>query len=191
MTIVLFTERLRLAPFTDAERAPFAELNADPEVRRYFPSVMTRDESDAFVDRIVVDTQAHGFGLYAVHLREGPFVGMCGLGRVTFDPSVLPPSRGPYVELAWRFSRGAWGHGYATEAATACKRHGLDVLGLDELFAFTVLENTRSRRVMERIGMVHEPEHDFDHPRLPEGHPLRRHVLYRCRRKERRRAART
>ena len=182
MTSVLFTERLRLAHFTDADRAPFAELNADPEVRRFFPGTMTRDESDAFVDRIVSDTRAHGLGLYAVHLRGGPFVGMCGLARVTFEPSVLPPSRGPHVELAWRFAKRAWGHGYATEAALACKRHGLDDLGLEELFAFTVQENERSRRVMERIGMEHEPQHDFDHPRLPEGHPLRRHVLYRCRR---------
>jgi RimJ/RimL family protein N-acetyltransferase len=103
-----------------------------------------------------------------------PFVGMVGLHRVS---SALPCA--PAVEVGWRLHPDHWGHGYATEAAAASLRFGFDHGGLDEIVAFTTTLNTRSQAVMERIGMVRDPDGDFDHPRQPEGSPLRRHVLYR------------
>jgi len=177
----LETERLVLRPFRASDRPAFAELNADPEVCRFLPGVLPRDESDALAERLERSFEAHGFGYFAVEVRGGaPFVGFCGLAPVGFGSGVLPTA-GPAVEVGWRLARGAWGNGYATEAARASLRLGFETLGLAEIVSFTVPENLRSRRVMERIGLVHEPAHDFDHPRLPEGHPLRRHVLYRMR----------
>ena len=177
----LRTPRLLLRPWRDADLAPFAALNADPEVRRWFPGTLTRGESDAQAARFQEDIAAHGFGFWAV---EAPgtalFIGFVGLQRVPFAAPFAPA-----VETGWRLARAHWSQGYATEAARAALAHAFGPLGLAEVVSFAVPGNWASRRVMERIGMTREPGDDFDHPALPEGHPFRRHVLYRAARRPR------
>lgn len=172
------TGRLLLRGWRDADLAPFAALNADREVMRYFPSLLSAEESAAFVGRAMEGWAATGFGLWAVErVDDGAFLGFTGLARPRFDAPFMPA-----VEVGWRFARHAWGSGYATEAAQASIAFGFDVVGLQEIVSFTSPANARSWRVMERLGMSHDPADDFDHPRLPPGHRLRRHVLYRIRR---------
>jgi RimJ/RimL family protein N-acetyltransferase len=154
---------------------PFARLNADPEVMRHFPGTLSQASSDRLVDAIVDGWRLHGFGLWAVtRLEDGAFLGFTGLSRPSFEAHFTPA-----VEVGWRLARDAWGHGYATEAARAALAFGFETLGLEEIVSFTVPANVRSRAVMERLGMIHDPADDFDHPKLPDGHHLRRHVLYR------------
>jgi RimJ/RimL family protein N-acetyltransferase len=148
-------------------------MNADPEVMEFFPSVLPPSESDAFVDRIERHFEEHGYGLWAVE-SIGGFIGFVGLWAV---PLSLPPA--PSVEIGWRLTRSAWGRGYATEAALAVRDDAFDRLGFGELVSYTAAVNRRSRAVMERIGMAHDPRSDFDHPALEEGHALRPHVVYR------------
>ena len=177
----LRTERLLLRRWRDGDRAPFAAMNADPEVTRYLGATLDRAGSDAIVDRAEAAFDAEGFGLWAVErLDDGRFIGFVGLARPSFETSFTP-----CVEIGWRLARDAWGHGYATEGASAVRDHAFDVVGLDELLSWTTVANAPSRRVMERIGMTHDPDDDFDHPRLPVGHTLRRHVLYRLARQRR------
>jgi RimJ/RimL family protein N-acetyltransferase len=169
----LRTERLVLRQWRASDREPFAELNADPETMRCFPATMTREQSDAFVDRCIELIDERGWGLWAVEVTGGaPFIGFVGL-NVT-GPGPLEGA----VEVGWRLRREHWGNGYATEAARESLRFGFAELGLEEIVSFTAVQNEPSRRVMERIGMTHEPSRDFDHPSIPDGHPLRRHVLY-------------
>jgi RimJ/RimL family protein N-acetyltransferase len=138
-------------------------------------SSLTRAESDAVVDRYATELQVEGWGLWAVEVVGGaPFIGMVGLHRV--NPAV---PCAPAVEVGWRLTPEHWGHGYATEAAAASLQFGLVEGGLAEIVAFTTTVNVRSQAVMERIGMARDVGGDFDHPSLPEGSPLRRHVLYR------------
>lgn len=173
------TARLRLRQWCDADRAPFAALNADPEVMRCFPAPLARADSDAMAERCQGLIAAHGWGPWAVERREdGAFVGMVGL----YVPAAALPCA-PCVEVAWRLARAHWGRGYASEAAAAALRAGFEVLGLASIVSFTVLANQRSRRVMERIGM-RDSGADFDHPAVAEGSPLRRHCLYRITRGE-------
>ncbi len=168
------TERLILRRWRPDDREPFAALNADPEVMRYFPAPLSRAESDAFVDFCDARIESEGFGWWALERRDTrAFIGFTGLSRPSFMPA---------VEIGWRLARSAWGHGYATEAARACAAFGFDTLELEEVVSFTAAGNARSRAVMERIGMTRDPADDFEHPSLPAGHPLRRHVLYRLRR---------
>jgi RimJ/RimL family protein N-acetyltransferase len=156
------------------DRAPFAELNAHPLVVEALGSSPNRAESDALVDRFNEEMEREGWGLWAVQVGGGPgFVGLVGLHRVN---AALPCA--PAVEVGWRLHPDHWGHGYATEAAAASLQAGFES-GLDEIVAFTTTVNTRSQSVMTRLGMVRDPGGDFDHPSLPEGSPLRRHVLYR------------
>jgi RimJ/RimL family protein N-acetyltransferase len=176
--VELETERLLLRRWRQSDREPFARMNADVEVMRHFPARMTREESDALVDRIEQHFRDEGFGLYAVERRaEGDFIGFVGLQRVRFDAPF-----GPAVEIGWRLAPHAWGHGYSTEAARRVLEHAFGPLALEQVVSFTVPANEPSWRVMERIGMTHDPADDFDHPRVPAGHPLERHVLYRMHR---------
>ena len=132
-------------------------------------------------DRIEARMEEEGFGLWAVEVVDGaPFIGFIGLSVPRFETHFTP-----CVEVGWRLSRENWGYGYATEGALASLAFGFDTLGLDEIVSFTAPGNVRSRAVMERIGMTRDPQDDFDHPSLPEGHPLRRHVLYRIARSKR------
>lgn len=176
----LTTDRIRLRGWHASDRGPFALMNGDPEVMEHFPSVLDRAASDALLDRFVGHWAAEGFGLWAVErLDDGRFLGFVGLARPRFEIHGAG-----VVEVGWRLVRDAWGQGYATEAARAALAFGFDVVGLAEIVSFTIPANTRSRRVMERLGMTRDPDRDFDHPRLPEGSPLRRHVLYELTRAE-------
>jgi ribosomal-protein-alanine N-acetyltransferase len=171
----LRTERLALRRWRDADREPFAALNADPTVMERLATTLTRGESDAFADRIERGFEERGFGLWAVEVIEGPsFVGFVGLNVPSFEAEFTP-----CVEVGWRLARDAWGHGYATEAARAAIADGFTRVGLDEIVSFTTPGHTRSRAVMERLGMTHDPADDFGHPSFPEDHPLHDHVLYR------------
>ncbi len=175
MITELSTPRLLLRAWREEDLEPFAAMNADPEVMRHFPSVESRETSDASAARIRAHFEANGFGFWAVEVKGGPpFVGFVGLIRTPFNAHFTP-----CVEIGWRLARGVWGMGYATEAAQQSLRFGFEELGLQEIVSFTVPGNVRSRRVMERLGMRHSPDEEFEHPRLPPGHPLRRHVLYR------------
>jgi ribosomal-protein-alanine N-acetyltransferase len=172
------TDRLLLRPWADEDREPFAAMNAVPEVMEHFPSVLTRAESDATVERIQKHFDERGFGVWAIEVPgEDAFVGFVGLMVPAFEAHFTP-----CVEVGWRLSRAHWGKGYATEGARAALRQGFEELGLTEIVSMTVLANVRSRRVMEKLDMQRDPEDDFDHPRVAEGSPLRRHVLYRLRR---------
>ncbi len=171
----LTTERLILRRWRDADREPFARMNADPQVMRHFLRPLAREESDAFVDRIETRFGERGYGLWAVERRaDGAFLGMTGLAHQTFEAPFTP-----CVEVGWRYAAEAWGHGYATEAARESLRFGFEEAGLAEIVSFTPPANAPSIRVMERIGMHRDPADDFDYPNLPAGHPLRLHVLYR------------
>jgi len=174
------TERLRLRPWTDADREPFAELNGDPDVMRYMRRRLDRADSDALLDRIVEGWATNGLGLWAVERRlDERFIGFVGLSRPSFDAPFMPA-----VEVGWRLARDAWGLGYATEGGRASLRYGFEEIGLEEIVSLTSVINERSRRVMERLGMNRDPADDFDHPLLEPGRETRRHVLYRLRRED-------
>jgi len=175
--MTLETPRLWLRQWREADRVPFAALNADPEVMSCFPSTLTRAASDAMLDRCRDAIAARGWGLWALERKAGgDFIGFVGLSVPGAD---LPFS--PCVEIGWRLARAAWDQGYATEAAREALRVGFTQLGLDEIVSFTAIGNARSRAVMVRLGMTGDP-HTFEHPAIAPGHPLREHCLYRLRR---------
>ncbi len=170
---MITTERLILRLWRPADLEPFAEQNADPHVMRFLTGPLTRAESDAYVARAEQHYAETGYCKWAVEAPGiAPFIGAVGLGRVTFEASFTPA-----VEIAWRLHPRFWGQGFATEAACAAIEDGFTRIGLTEIVAQTALGNTASQRVMERLGMTRSIE--FDHPRIAEGSPLRRHVLYR------------
>jgi len=174
------TDRLLLRRWRDADREPFAAMNADPEVMEHMQGLMSRERSDAFADRIEAHWDEHGWGLWAVEVPGTvPFAGYVGLWPADY---VVPGM----VEVGWRLARDHWSHGYATEAARASLRFGFTDVGLAEIVSFTVPQNERSWRVMERIGLRRDPAGDFDHPNVDaDAYPeLVRHVLYRLRRAE-------
>ena len=171
--MTIHTPRLLLRQWRETDREPWAAMNADPEVMRHFPSTQTRAETDAAFDRISSGIAERGWGLWAVDL-DGEFLGFTGLAVPRFDAHFTPAT-----EIGWRFARHAWGNGYATEAARAVLGYAFDELELSEVVSFTAVQNTPSRRVMERIGMTHDSADDFDHPNVPGDSPLLRHVLYR------------
>jgi RimJ/RimL family protein N-acetyltransferase len=174
---ILDTGRVLLRGWRASDREPFAALNADPRVMEFLPGTLSRAQSDALADRIEAHFAEHGFGLWAVEVPgRVAFAGYVGLSVPRFEARFTP-----CVEVGWRLAHPFWGGGYATEAARAALEFGFGALGLAEIVSFTVPANVRSRRVMEKLGMRHREEDDFDHPVLPEGHPLRRHVLYRLR----------
>jgi RimJ/RimL family protein N-acetyltransferase len=173
------TDRLILRRWRDADREPFAAQNADPEVMRYFASVLDRAASDAMVDRILAHWEQRGWGPWAAELRAtGEFIGFMGLLVPRFP---LPGN--PGVEVGWRLGRAHWGHGYATEGARAALDLGFGALGLQEIVAVTALGNRRSLAVMQRLGL-RDAGIEFDHPGVPEGSAVRRHCLYRIEREE-------
>lgn len=172
---MLKTDRLLLRPWRSTDFEPFAHLNADPRVMKYFPKVLSREESDLLAQRLSKMIETQGWGLWAVSVLDGAdFIGFIGLNRVDFQAPFTPA-----VEIGWRLAYDFWGKGYATEGALAAVHYAFEILKLSEIVSFTPPQNLRSRKVMERIGMKHDPKDDFDHPKLPQGHPLQRHVLYR------------
>ncbi len=171
----LTTERLVLRRWLDCDRQPFQRLNADPQVMEFMPGLLAPEESDELIDRSEQHFERHGFGPFAVELIENRiFLGFIGLSMPAFDAPFMPA-----VEIGWRLAAEYWGRGLATEGARAVLRLGFEEIGLGSIVSFTVHQNLRSRRVMEKLGMTHNASDDFDHPRLHEGHALRRHVLYR------------
>ena len=172
---MLVTERLMLRAWWDDDWERMAAINADPETMRTYPAPLTREESDRAMARMLVQTMTDGFGPWAVEApRIAPLIGRVGARRVT---SGLPCA--PCVEVVWRIGQPWWGQGYATEAARAAIADVFEVHGVAEVVAVTAVQNRPSIRVMEKLGMVREPSEDFDHPDMPAGHPLARHVLYR------------
>jgi RimJ/RimL family protein N-acetyltransferase len=168
------TPRLRLRQWRAADRAPFAALNADPAVMEFFLSPLSRESSDASIDAWQSQLASRGWSNWALELNaSGVLLGFTGL---SIPRRVLPFS--PCVEVGWRLARKHWGQGYATEAARAALEVGFARLDLREIVSFTTVGNVRSRAVMERIGM-RDARQDFEYPGFPEGHPLRRHCLYR------------
>jgi RimJ/RimL family protein N-acetyltransferase len=173
----LRTARLVLRAWRAEDRQPFARMNADRRTMEHYPAVLSRAESDAVADRIEQHLRERGFGLWALEVPGvADFAGYVGLSVPRFEAAFTP-----CVEIGWRVAPELWGRGYATEGARAVLAHGFGPLGLAEIVSFTTTANQRSRRVMEKIGMTHDPAEDFQHPLLPEGHPLRPHVLYRIR----------
>ncbi|WP_030689753.1 GNAT family N-acetyltransferase [Streptomyces globisporus] len=169
----LRTDRLLLRRWRDSDLGPWAAMNADPEVREHLGELLTREQSDAAAALMRAEFEERGFGWWALEERAtGGFIGRVGLDVVGEDM----PFTG--VDIGWRLTRAAWGHGYATEAARACLAFGFEVLGLPEVLATTTVGNLRSQAVMRRIGMTRNPADDFEDPSVPEG-PLRRCVLYR------------
>ncbi|MFF3087264.1 GNAT family N-acetyltransferase [Streptomyces nojiriensis] len=170
---VLHTDRLVLRPWRDSDLDPWAAMNADPEVRRHLGDLLTREQSEASIERFRAAFDRRGYGWWAVEVRAtGEFIGFAGMDHV--DDGL--PFTG--VEIGWRLARAAWGKGYATEAARAVLAHGFDTLALPEILAVTTAGNLRSQAVMQRIGMTRDPADDFDDPDAPEG-PLRPNVLFR------------
>jgi RimJ/RimL family protein N-acetyltransferase len=172
------TPRLLLRGWLDSDRAPFSAMNADPLVMRYFLSTITAEETDVLLERNRLHFERHGFGLWAVVSKAtGEFAGFIGLAVPTFETHFTP-----CVEIGWRLAADLWNRGLATEGAAPVLRFAFETLRLDEVVSFTTATNLPSRRVMEKLGMIHDRDGDFDHPCIPDGHPLRRHVLYRARR---------
>ncbi|MEO8845377.1 MAG: GNAT family N-acetyltransferase [Kofleriaceae bacterium] len=168
---MLETARLRLRDWREEDIPTFAAMCADPEVMKYFPALLSYADADAQARRIRSELERDGWGLWAVELKDGaPFVGFVGLSKPTFRDD---------VEIGWRLARGAWGHGYATEAARAALDIGFREVGLAEIVSFTVPANLPSQRVMERLGMTRDPNASFEHPNVPVGSPLRLHWLWR------------
>lgn len=172
---ILRTERLILRKWRSDDLDPFAAMSADPEVMRYFPVRHDRAETEAHIRLITTDLERQQFGWWAVEVPGVfDFAGFAGLFRPRFHAHFTPS-----VEVGWRLRRDAWSQGYATEAGQACLDFAFERIGLEQIVSMAVVDNWRSRRVMERLGMTRRPEDDFGHPRVPYVHPLRPHVLYR------------
>ncbi len=173
---VIETERLILRRWRESDKAAFAEMNSDPVVMEFFPAMLTAEQSDALAAHADAGFDTVGYGLFAVEVKGGlPFAGFVGLA--TLEGSDLPVPGD--AEVGWRLCERAWGHGYATEAATASLRFGFETIGLGEIVSFTSTTNLRSQAVMRKIGMHRDAADDFEHPRVAEGDPLKHHVVYR------------
>ena len=171
--IVLRGDRVVLRGWESRDAEPFAAMNADPVVMEHFPAALTRSDSDAMMGRLQQGLESRGWGAWCLDI-EGTCAGFVGLTPVSFEAPFTP-----CVEIGWRLAAAYWGKGYATEAARMAVGVGFGTFGLQEIVSFTAVANWRSRRVMERLGMRRNVREDFDHPRVPQGHPLQRHVLYR------------
>ena len=172
------TQRLLLRTWQEADFEPLVTMGSDPRVMEFFPSLMSREDTGAMLDRIRTHHETHGFGYWAVEIPGiTSFAGFIGLAVPRFDAHFTP-----CVEIGWRLMPEYWGQGLASEGAHATLEFGFARVGLSEIVAMTAVSNVRSRRVMERLGMTHDPADDFDHPLVATGNPLQRHVLYRLRR---------
>ncbi|MFO1019273.1 MAG: GNAT family N-acetyltransferase [Planctomycetales bacterium] len=174
------TARLWMRGWRDEDREPFARMNADPHVMEHFPSLVSREESDAMIERIGQRFAEQGFGLWALERKDnGEFIGFTGLNVPRFEEWFTP-----CVEIGWRLAFEAWGQGFASEAARRALAYGFEAVHLEKIVSFTSIPNVRSQRVMQRIGMRHEPAWVFEHPSVSEGSPLRTHLLYEIRREQ-------
>lgn len=172
MKIYIETERLILRHWEERDRKPFAELNANENVMKYFPATLSAEESNAFVDRINSEFKETGFGLYAVEIKEtGEFIGYVGFHLFNFSLHISPN-----WEIGWRLSDKFWHKGYATEAAIACLNYARERRLCNKLYSFTAIPNIPSENVMKRIGMTYQGT--FMHPALDDGHWLKEHKLF-------------
>lgn len=178
--IIIETERLQLRPFRLNDLDPMAAINEDRQVCEFLPTIGTREATLQFIERVIAHHKKNGFSLYATELKSSrEMIGFVGLLIPSFEAHFTPA-----VEIGWRLGSQYWGNGYATEAAIAVLDYGFTEIDLDEIVSFTVPANIRSKRVMKKIGLHHNPEDDFDHPRLEKAHPLCRHILYKLTREE-------
>ncbi len=176
----LQSARLLMRQWRDEDLTAFAEMCADPRVMRYFTGTLSRLESAGVIGRIRGHFAEFGFGMWSLQRKDtGDFIGFTGLGTVAFDAHFAPA-----VEISWRLAHDHWGLGFASEAAWTALRCGFEQLGLDEVVSFTAERNVPSEKVMQAIGMRRDLGGDFDHPEVEEGHPLRRHRLYRITREQ-------
>ena len=176
----LETDRLILRSWRESDLSPMVTINQDPKVCEYFPEIGNRDTTIALIDRIIRHDEECGFSLYAVEIKATQeMVGFLGLMTPSFEAHFTPA-----IEIGWRLSSQHWNQGIATEGAKAVLEYTFTNLNLDEVVSFTALNNQASRRVMEKIGMKHNPNDDFDHPKLGKNSPLKRHVLYRLSKKD-------
>lgn len=178
--IILTTDRLILRTWIPEDVACMAAINADPIVMEYFPSTQNLNATNKLIQHINEQYERYGYTLYAVETKDtGEFIGFVGLNHPNFKIPNFIGKNNPVIEIGWRLSAQHWNRGYASEAAKAVVEYAFSVLNLKELISFTAVTNTRSRRVMEKLGMQHDTSDDFDHPRVAPTHPLCRHVLYR------------
>jgi RimJ/RimL family protein N-acetyltransferase len=166
-------EQVTLRQWRDSDLEPYAEMNVDPEVMRYFPSLLSREQSEASLARQWALIEQRGWGLWALEV-DGAFAGFVGLAIPGFETPFMP-----CVEVGWRLRREFWGRGLAYRGALQALDYGFNILRLPEIVSFIATANVPSRRLMERLGFIHDAASDFEHPSIPEGHELRRHVLYR------------
>ena len=172
---VIKTKRLILRHWTDRDLIPFAEMNKDARVLEFFPSTLSQEQSDALAARIQKELDEKEYGLWAVEVPGiAPFIGFVGLHYHDFEVPFTP-----CIEIGWRLAFDYWGKGYAFEAASSVLDYAFNQLELEEIVSFTPPKNHRSIQLMKHLGMHRDPKDDFEHPKLPEGHPLRLHVLYR------------
>jgi RimJ/RimL family protein N-acetyltransferase len=171
----LETERLILREWQDGDREPYASFVTDPEVRRFYTNVLDRQQADEMIDRFIAYLARDGYGLLAVERKADGVL----MGDVGIVPVEMPIRRNPPVEIGWLLGKQFWGQGYAPEAASAWVQYAFTTLDLAEIVAWTAVANVPSQRVMQKIDMSHHPEDDFLHPKVPDGHPLQPHVLYR------------
>ena len=175
MTPCIETPRMLLRSWKRDDMDAWSRLNADPKVMEFFPRTYERDESVATAQLMQVELEHDGYGWFVAEVKERfPFAGVIALQEVPFQARFTPA-----YEIGWRFLPETWGNGYATESAAAALDYAFNTLGWHEVVAMTAEINVRSRRVMERLGMTHDPRDDFDHPRIPQGDRLNHHVLYR------------
>ncbi len=173
--ILFETDRLLLRGFRKRDRAPWAAMNADPDVMRHFPALLSRAEADGVMDRVNAKIAERGIGFWALERKaDGCFLGFAGLNQVAHENLSICGE----WEVGWRLARHAWGQGYASEAGGFALDHGLRVLGLGRILAYTACTNTLSERVMQRLGMVRRADMDFEHPAVPVGSPVRPHIVY-------------
>lgn len=176
----LETERLILREWEDRDRAPLAAILGDPHVRRFYPAPATPAQVDAQIDHAIARTAEYGFHMQAAELKaDGSLVGLIGIGRIPEATRAAIPTH-PAVEIGWQFAQRFWGQGLAPEAARAWLAAAWQVFGLPEVVAFTTPVNLPSQRVMAKLPMTRRPDLDFDHPGIADGHPLKRHVVYRA-----------
>jgi RimJ/RimL family protein N-acetyltransferase len=179
VSVTLETPRLILRQWRDADVEAWADMSADPRVMEFFPELYDRARSEKTLARMRTELERDGYGMWAVEIKQtGRFAGVIGIEDIPYEMPFTPTR-----EVGWRLAFDAWGHGYATEGAKASLDFAFEKLGWDEVVAITAGINTRSQRVMERLGMIRDMSGDFDHPRIAVGHPLRPSVLYRIRRK--------
>jgi RimJ/RimL family protein N-acetyltransferase len=180
--VIITTDRLILRMWQPSDIPSMARISSDPLVMEYLPALQDVAATEALVAHTNQHYKKFGYALYAVEIRNThEFIGFVGLNQPSFEIPHFVPKELPIVEIGWRLSSRHWNKGYATEAAKAVLHYAFTELGLREIISFTSVNNTRSRRVMEKIGLHHFEEDDFNHPKLEEHSPLRRHALYRLR----------